>query len=106
MEDHDPIQCTCHECLHEAGYGRLNTLANARSRLRRLQVGQVLTVYDLQALHDLLDMTADRLPAQCDECGLTIAPGDEHITWYQEDEQGNRRAVSYTHKACYETNLY
>ena len=76
------------------------------ARLRGLQVGQTLTVYDLQALHDWLDMTAEQLPAQCDECGLTIAPGDEYVTWYQEDEQGNHRAVSYEHKACYEANLY
>lgn len=75
------------------------------TRLQRLQVGHVLTAHDLQALHDWLDMTADHLPAQCDECGLTIAPDDEHVTWYMEDEQGNHRAVSYEHKACYEANL-
>ena len=75
------------------------------ARLQRFHVGQVLTVYDLQALHDWLDMTAERLPAQCDECGLTIASGEDCITWYQEDEQGNQRAVSYEHRACYEANL-
>ena len=76
-----------------------------RERLRRLAVGHILTVYDLEALHDLLDMTSPALPAQCDECGLVIAPGDDCITWYREDEDGNHQAVSYEHRQCYENNL-